>query len=63
MRTIDQIEIARRRARVTKKELCDRAGVHVETYRRITRMTVSPTLRTLSALDRALESLTEEARA
>lgn len=61
MRTIDQIETLRKRARIPKRELCAAAGIHVETYRRIQLMKVSPTMRTMGNLDRSLERLTREA--
>ena len=63
MRTIDEIERLRKEARVTRTELCRRAGVHLSTYGRITRLEVSPTVRTLSAIDRALNAIVDDIRA
>jgi len=60
MRTIIEIDRARKIARISKRELCRASGVHVETYRRWMRDKVSPTVRNLSAVDQALKTLVRE---
>lgn len=62
MSLIATIESDRAKARIPKAELCRRAGVHVETFRRARLSRNSPRLATVEALQRALAALLSEAR-
>lgn len=57
MRAITEIEAERRGARITKSELCAKAGVNIATYRRLEIGKNMPNLRTLEKLAAALDTL------
>lgn len=62
MQSFQQIDEQRVEAGVTRKALYERAGVHKETWRRLSAGTSLGTIRTLSKLSVALKELAKEKR-
>ncbi|WP_336071500.1 helix-turn-helix transcriptional regulator [Nitratireductor rhodophyticola] len=60
MRSFKEIDKARADNGLTRKSVYERAGLHKETWRRLSQGEVSPTLRTLEKLSAAVSALIEE---
>ncbi len=63
MRSFPEIEKIRADARLTRVELCKRAGVNRDTWRRTAMGKTRPNVATLEKLSTALDALTAERRA
>lgn len=59
MENFQQIDIRRVAAKVTRKALYERAGVHKETWRRLSAGTSLGSVKTLQRLSSALDQLQE----